>query len=53
MGWRLSRSAHIPQPILNKQPGNHTGFSDAKYDELVLGAKGKLSADPEKDGKHY
>lgn len=34
--------------FLTNSPGNHTGFSDAKYDELVLGAKGKLSADPEK-----
>lgn len=34
--------------FLTNSPGNHTGFSNAKYDELVLGAKGKLSANPEK-----
>ncbi|WP_099222826.1 ABC transporter substrate-binding protein [Listeria costaricensis] len=33
--------------FLTGSPGNHTGFSDAKYDELVLGAKGKLSNQPE------
>ncbi|WP_088815792.1 MULTISPECIES: peptide ABC transporter substrate-binding protein [Listeria] len=31
--------------FLTDSPGNHTGFSNAKYDELVLGAKGKLSND--------
>ncbi|WP_434967966.1 peptide ABC transporter substrate-binding protein [Listeria ilorinensis] len=33
--------------FLTGSPGNHTGFSDATYDELVLGAKGKLSNQPE------
>ncbi|MBF2629848.1 peptide ABC transporter substrate-binding protein [Listeria seeligeri] len=34
--------------FLTNSPGNHTGFSNAKYDELVLGAKGELSGNPEK-----
>ncbi|MBC1521899.1 peptide ABC transporter substrate-binding protein [Listeria aquatica] len=31
--------------FLTGSPGNHTGFSNEKYDELVLGAKGKLAND--------
>ncbi len=31
--------------FLTDSPGNHTGFSNAEYDKLVLGAKGKLSND--------
>ncbi|MBC1490006.1 peptide ABC transporter substrate-binding protein [Listeria sp. FSL L7-1485] len=34
--------------FLTNSPGNHTGFSNPKYDELVLGAKGNLSTNPEK-----
>ncbi|MBC6308741.1 peptide ABC transporter substrate-binding protein [Listeria sp. FSL L7-1582] len=34
--------------FLTDSPGNHTGFSNAEYDKLVLGAKGSLSNDPEK-----
>lgn len=31
--------------FLTGSPGNHTGFSNAKYDELVLSAKGKLAGE--------
>lgn len=34
--------------FLTNSPGNHTGFSNPKYDELVLGAKGNLSTNPRK-----
>lgn len=49
-GW--SGDYQDPLTYLNlfvtDSPGNHTGFSNAKYDQLVLGAKGKLSNNLEK-----